>query len=252
MIAKSRLTTIALIVGTFGSYSALAAEVIKKISQKLGRVIVASCDRCEGVAQMRDDANRWLSSRRVMAGTVEWYSNDLGAADFEALGKAISDTDFLTWREIYARQDVHLWAQAIRLGTRLGLRIRDSGGSVLIQELLGEKLFSANIDDHAITLLDVRVSPLIGIAPSSVFVHLLTATLPDHAEASRLCRGYLADVHAGGRHLMCTIGADDIRPYDNQYLYINPFHKIVEIPPVTQRYESRTVICSGPTYSDCF
>ena len=99
MIVKSRLTTIALIVGTFGSYSALAAEVSKKMSHKLGRVIIASCNQCEDVAQMRDDAIRWLSTRRVVVGTVEWYSNSLSAADLEALGKAITDTDYLAGRK---------------------------------------------------------------------------------------------------------------------------------------------------------
>src|SRR5438477_13083894 len=116
---KITLMALALSPHSFGLSS--AAEVNKRLANRIHRVIVASCDRCERISEMRAEAEKWLLSSRVTVGTVEWYSSELSAANEEAVGKSVTDTDFPAWKATYAQQDAHLWAEAIRLGKRLGL-----------------------------------------------------------------------------------------------------------------------------------
>lgn len=105
------------------------------------RVVLTPCDVCLTEEQIRLVAVRLLPEGEVVVGTAEWYGCALDCAQEESLVAKASDTGFDDWRDAYQSRETHLWAQAIRLGNRLGVRIRGRRGEAHQYLFSGEGLF---------------------------------------------------------------------------------------------------------------
>ena len=221
-------------------------------SRGMLREIIASCDYCVSpdaiVSRARKDL---IDSPGTKLGTIEWYRSPLREAKVEAWPKPVTDPTFAGWRVVVQSTVPALWAQAIRLGARVGVRIRSKDGTVAAIPIEGDNLFQKTIGGDVVSLLDVRILQLVREADEPVTVHLLTKKTVDAKTGPAICRAYLSDLGTLQKRIECTVGTDDLRPTNSRYLVNNPFHKILRLPSVPEELGT-TITCYGPGFKTCY
>ena len=246
------LTSLVTVAAALGGYRFLPNQTESLSSRGMLREIIASCDYCVSpdaiVSRARKDL---IDLPGTKLGTIEWYRSPLREAKVEAWPKPVTDPTFAGWRVVVQSTVPALWAQAIRLGARVGVRIRSKDGTVTVIPIQGDNLFQKTIGGEVVSLLDVRILQLVREADEPVTVHLLTRKTVDAKTGPAICRAYLSDLGTLQKRIECTVGTDDLRPTDGRYLINNPFHKIVRLPSVPEELGT-SITCHGPGFKTCF
>ncbi len=230
--------------------TSLCSQVNTARDHSLIRSIVADCDHCVADAEIVAAATSLLSGEnKVTIGTLGWYNSSLINAEAAAEGKGVTDLNISDWMRIHADFPSHLWAQAVRVGDRLGVRSIEKG-TTKVEILAGSNVFESVIDGMRLQLLDVRIVKNRGTNALRAYVHILVPQVVTAPIASSLCRHYLSDVHKQREQIDCIIGNDEIRIMDDSYPFNNPFH-LVPLFSESELITKRIFFCMGPSFRRC-